>query len=96
MKITIEIETDLPEPEVTEVVQAAINHEKHIAKYKVNRYAMICDEFEEKYDMNSNEFRKKFEAGEIVDEGDLFDWYAAKRGVDHWKNKLAILSKIII
>lgn len=96
MNITLEIETDFPQEEVNDVVRSALKHEQHIAKYKINRYAMICDEFEDKYDMNSNEFMKKFEASELMEEGDYFDWYAAKRGLEHSKKKLEILSKISV
>lgn len=94
MNLTLQIDTDYSLQEVSEVIRSALEHDKHLAKYKVYRYAMICDEFEDQYDLISTEFIQKFEAGEYIDDDKYFDWYAAKRGLDHWKQKLAVLNGI--
>jgi len=65
-------------------------------KYKVKRYSIICENFESKYGFISGELKAKFETGNIGEESDFFDWYAAKRGLDHWNKKLEILSDISI
>src|SRR5664280_3664021 len=65
-------------------------------KYKVKRYSIICENFESKYGFISGELKAKFETGNIGEESDFFDWYAAKRGLDHWSKKLEILSDISI
>jgi ferritin len=77
MSFTLNIETDFSPKEVTETIRSALEHEKHVAKYKVKRYSAICKEFEEK---------KGF--------SDFLEWYAAKRGMDHWSKKLELLSGI--
>jgi hypothetical protein len=94
MNVTLQIDTDYSLQEASEVIRSALEHEKHLAKYKIDRYAMICDEFEDKYDLISTEFIQKFEAGELVCEDRYFEWYAAKRGLDHWKKKLALIEGI--
>ncbi|MHC1757391.1 MAG: hypothetical protein AB9861_18490 [Methanosarcina sp.] len=94
MDLTLQIDTDYSLQEASEVIRSALEHEKHLAKYKVQRYAMICDEFEDQYDLISKEFVQKFEAGEYMDDEKCFDWYAAKRGLDHWKIKLAVLNAV--
>jgi hypothetical protein len=94
MDFTLQIDSDCSLQEVSEVVRSALEHEKHLAKYRVNRYSMICDEFEDQYDLISTEFMQKFEAGEFMDDDKFFDWYAAKRGLDHWKRKLAVLNAV--
>lgn len=94
MDLTLQIDTDYSLQEASEVVRAALEHEKHLAKYKVQRYSMICDEFEDHYDFISTEVIKKFEAGEFIDDDKLFDWYAAKKGLDHWKKKLKVLDSV--
>jgi hypothetical protein len=94
MDLTLQIDTDYSLQEASEVIRSALEHEKHLAKYKVYRYAMICDEFEDQYDLISTEFIQKFEAGEYMDDEKCFDWYAAKRGLDHWKKKLAVLNAV--
>jgi len=39
---------------------------------------------------------EKFEAEELGDDNDFFDWYAAKRGLDFWTKRLKIISAIDI
>ncbi len=94
MDFTLQIDTDYSLQETSEVIRSALEHEKHLAKYKVNRYSIICDEFEDQYDLISTEFMQKFESGELIEDEKYFDWYAAKRGLDHWKKKLVVLESI--
>ena len=46
--------------------------------------------------MRSAEFVQRFEAGELGDVADYFDWFAAKRGLDLWERKLGILSAVSV
>jgi hypothetical protein len=94
MDITLQIDTDYSLQEASEAIHSALEHEKHLAKYKIDRYSMICDKFEDLYDLISTEFIQRFEAGELVGEDKYFEWYAAKRGLDHWKKRLALLKNI--
>ena len=93
MSFTLNIETNFSPQEVCEAIRSALEHEKHVAKYKIKRYSTICQGYEEKFGYSSSELRRVFEAGKIGD-GDFFDWYAAKRELDHWNKKLEILSGI--
>lgn len=94
MSFTMEIKTDFSPQEVSEAIHSAVEHEKHVAKYKIKRYSVICEDFEKKFECASGELRERFEAGEFGDDADVFEWYAAKRGLDHWSKKLEILSGI--
>jgi hypothetical protein len=94
MSFTLNIKTDFASHEVIEAVHSALEHEKHVAKYKIKRYSIICANFESKYGFDSGELREKFETGNMREESDFFDWYAAKRGFDFWSKKLKILSGI--
>jgi hypothetical protein len=94
MDLILQIDTDSSPQEASEIIRSALEHEKHLAKYKIDRYSMICDEFEDQYDLISTEFIQKFEAGELIGEDNYFEWYAAKRGLDHWKKKLSLLKGI--
>jgi len=51
------------------------------------RWLEICQQFEQKYGMTSEEFLLKFESGELDDSPDCFDWFAAKHGLDLQKTK---------
>jgi len=46
--------------------------------------------------MDSDFFMEKFNYGELGDDDDFFDWYAAKRGLDIWNKKLKIIMGIQI
>ncbi len=94
MSFTMEIKTDFSPQEVGEAIRSAVEHEKHVAKYKIKRYSMICVDFEKKFGCISGELRERFEAGDLGDDTDFFEWYAAKRGLDHWSKRLEVLSGI--
>lgn len=42
---------------------------------KLSIYNTDIEKFEQKYDLNSNEFEKKFDAGELGDDIDFFEWF---------------------
>ncbi|AAM29960.1 MULTISPECIES: hypothetical protein [Methanosarcina] len=94
MSFTLNIETGFSPQEVREAIRSALEHEKHVAKYKIDRYSAICKGFEKKFGYGSGELRERFEAGGIGKDSDFFDWYTAKRELDHWNRKLEILSGI--
>ena len=94
MSFTLNIETDFSPQEVSEAIRSALEHERHVAKYKVRRYSIICQDFEAKFGLSSAELRAKFETGSIGEESNFLEWYAAKRRLDHWSKRLEILSGI--
>jgi hypothetical protein len=94
MSFTLNIETGFSPQEVCEAIRSALKHEKHVAKYKIERYSIICKGFEEKFGYSSGELRSRFEAGNVGEDIDFLDWYSAKRELDHWNKKLEILSGI--
>ncbi|AAM05014.1 TPA: hypothetical protein HA338_17345 [Methanosarcina acetivorans] len=96
MTLTVDIKGDFTPQEVSEVIRAALEQNERIAKYKIKKYSDICGNFENKYGMSSDLFVKKFDSGDLGDDEDFFDWYAAKRGLDIWDKKLKIISGIQI
>jgi hypothetical protein len=94
MSFTLNIETNFSPQEVTEAIRSALEHEKHVARYKVKSYSAICRDFETKFGFSSAELQIKLETLYTNKGSSLFDWYAAKRGLDHWKKRLEILSGI--
>jgi len=96
MTLTLDIKGDFTPQEVSEVIRAALDQNERVAKYKIKKYSSICENFEKKYGMDSDLFMKKFDSGDLGDDDDFFDWYAAKRGLDIWNKKLKIISGIQI
>ena len=94
MSFTLNIETDFSSQEVTEAIRSALEHEKHVARYKIKRYSTICNEFETRFGLSSAELRRNFENGEITNKSNFFDWYAAKGELDHRNKRLEILSGV--
>jgi len=90
------IKGDFTPQEVSEVIRAALEQNERVAKYKIKKYSDICENLEKKYEMDSDTFMEKFDSGELGDDDDFFDWYAAKRGLDIWNKRLKIISTIDI
>jgi len=94
MDLNVNLKKDFSVEEVSNVIRSALETEERIAKYKKDRYLNICKNFENKYGISSDIFLNKFESGQLDDRDDFFDWYAAKRALDSWSQKLEILSGI--
>ncbi|MDY6774161.1 MAG: hypothetical protein SVS85_03075, partial [Candidatus Nanohaloarchaea archaeon] len=60
--------------EVQDVVASAVEKELDEGELVVERLRRRLDRFEEKYDMETEEFIKKFEEGDIGDKEDFFEW----------------------
>lgn len=96
MTLTLDIKGDFTSQEVSEVIRAALDQNARAAKYKIEKYSIICKNFEIKYGIGSDLFMEKLEAGTIEDESEFFDWFAAKRGLDFWNKRLKIILAIDI
>ena len=82
--------------DVRNVVSFALTSASAQAKQRYIYYASLCEKFEQKFSLNSNEFMQKFENGDIGDDQEYFDWYAAKRGLDIWHERQVILEGISV
>ncbi len=58
------------------------------------RFDKECGQFEIRYRMDSEQFLTKFESGELGDDAEWFDWYAAVRGKKIWETKYKILEDV--
>ncbi len=97
MTLALKLEgNEFSEQEVQEVVASALASEVAQAEARRAYFAKLCTQFEEKYGFSSDEFMRRFEAGELGDEEELFDWYAAKRGFDLWDRRYRILSQVTV
>jgi len=94
MALNVNVNSDFSMQEVSDVIRSALALDERLAKHKKARYYDLCKDFETKYKMSSDIFMQKFESGHLDDLDDYFDWYAAKKGLNHWNKKLNILSGI--
>ena len=81
---------------IRSAVSFALSSAKSNARQRFEHYAGICKKFEKKYKMTSAKFIEKFEAGQLGDEQEFFDWYAAARGLNLWRERYEILSRVSV
>ena len=76
-------------------IKASLKREYDLYSNAVTFYEKAIEEFEEKYQVNTQAFLKRFEAGQMGDEADYFDWYAFAELLARWrKSQSAIRSAI--
>jgi len=73
---------------LNQFVVSAVQREVSIGNFLVNRYKEKLGFFEKKYNIQTKDFLKKFESGELGDAEDYFEWFSAAEAEKHWENKL--------
>lgn len=81
---------------VRDAVSFALNSAASHARQRHEHYLSICKKFEKKYKLTSVKFMKQFDAGNLGDDQELFDWYAAVRGLNLWRERYEILSGVSV
>lgn len=77
---------------IRNAVSFALNSAASNARQRYEHYADTCKSFEKKHKMTSAKFIEQFDAGKLGDEQEFFDWYAAVRGLNLWRERYEILS----
>ena len=79
----------------TNEIKVSLKREYVLYSNAVAFYKKALQEFEQKHQLSTQTFLKKFEAGQMGDEADYFDWYAFARLLARWrKTQSAIRSAI--
>jgi len=97
--MNLEVKTNKSQYEkgsIRNAVSFALNSAASNAHQRFEHYAGICKKFEKKYKMTSAKFMEQFEAGKLGDEQEFFDWYAAARGLNLWRERYEILSGVSV
>ncbi|MBW1745528.1 MAG: hypothetical protein JRJ25_04115 [Deltaproteobacteria bacterium] len=58
-------------------------------------YKKVLQEFEKKYQLSTLTFLKRFEAGQMGDEADYFDWYAFAKLLARWQETQSAIRLVI-
>jgi hypothetical protein len=97
MDIALKVQNSkFQQTEIQETVAYALRTEAEQARLRRDYFADLCNKFENQYNLTSDEFIRRFEQGELGDESDMFDWYAAKRGLDLWERRYRILTEVLL
>ncbi len=86
--------SDFPDSVVQDIVKSALRDQAHLARLRLEQFENECSAFERKFSMNSADFSRKFESGELGDSEEWFDWFAAVRGREVWKVKAEVLDEV--
>jgi len=79
----------------TNEIKASLKREYDLYSNAMAFYKKALQEFEQKYQLTTHSFLKQFEAGQIGDGADYFDWYAFATLLTRWrKTQSAIRSAI--
>jgi len=81
---------------IRNAVSFALNSAASNARQRYEHYAGICKKFEKKHKMTSAKSTEQFDAGKLSDEQEFFDWYAAARGLNLWRERYEILSGVSV
>ena len=84
----------LKNPEVLESVSEAVEREIEMGNFMLKKCNNEMHGFEEKFNLTSSEFLSKFEAGELGDMEEYFEWYSAIKAKERWSKKLRALKKL--
>ncbi|MBS3907247.1 MAG: hypothetical protein KGZ49_09450 [Syntrophaceae bacterium] len=81
--------------QITEEIRTSLRREYLLCSNAIAFYKRAIKDFEQKYNLSTRAFLKKFEAGEVGDDADYFDWYGFAKLLDQWqKTQSAIRSEL--
>lgn len=78
------------------IIKSGLELKKSVLSFKLKKYQKRLKDFEEKYQMTSAEFMKKFKAGKLGDEVYLLDWEYLIEAVIETKKQLKELEQVKI
>ena len=79
----------------TNEIKASLKREYDLHSNAVAFYKKALQEFEKKYQLGTQTFLKRFEAGQMGDEADYFDWYAFAKLLSRWRKTLSAIRSAI-
>lgn len=71
--------------EQTNEIKTSLKREYDLYSNAMTFYKNILIGLENKYQLTTKVFMKKFEAGQLGDEADYFDWYAFVKLLERWQ-----------
>jgi len=77
-----------------EVIRS-LERETRLSEAAVARLEEQCRAFETKYGWSTEEFLRKFDAGEIGDDQDYFVWYALAQAKQDWQATRQSLNEVL-
>ncbi len=79
----------------TNEIKLSLKREYDLYSNAMAFYKKILQEFEKKYQLSTLTFLKRFEAGQMGDEADYFDWYAFAKLLARWQETQSAIRLVI-
>lgn len=73
----------------------SLKRESEICKIAIADLSERVREFEKRYRMSSQDFRRRFAIGELGDDLDYFEWKALLEGLQEWEKTEQELKELI-
>lgn len=86
--------TEYPENLVEDVVMAALRDQANLARLRYEQFENECRAFESRFQMTTEDFATRFDKGDLGDDEEWFDWFAAQRGREVWRVKAKVLDEV--
>ena len=81
--------------QLTNEVKTSLKREYSFCSNAIAFYKKAIKKFEQKYHLTTQAFLKRFEAGEMGDEADFFDWYAFAKLLSQWQKTQSAIRSIV-
>ncbi|NWG03150.1 MAG: hypothetical protein HXY44_09885 [Syntrophaceae bacterium] len=81
--------------ELTEEIKTSLRREYFLCSNAIAFYEKAIKGLEQKYHLSTELFLKQFEAGEMGDDADFFDWYAYAKFLEQWQKTQSVLHSAI-
>lgn len=80
---------------VLEALRSAMEGEIRILQVKLAGFEGEMREFESRYKLSSSDFYERFEGGELGDDEDYFNWWAAVHAYESVKARIETLQELL-
>ena len=79
----------------TNEIKTSLKREYDLYSNAMAFYKNTLKAFEQKYQLSTQAFLKKFETGQLGDEADYFDWYAFAKLLAKWRKAQSAIRSAI-
>ncbi|MFZ3091918.1 MAG: hypothetical protein WA240_15025 [Nitrospirota bacterium] len=80
---------------LTYELKSSLKREYTLCSNAIAFYKKALKELEQRYHISTQTFLKRFEAGQIGDDADYFDWYAFAKLVARWQKTQSALRSAV-
>lgn len=84
------------QPQAVPLVKAGLEMKRRALEFGLRRYRERLTTFEKRYGLNSRSFARKFDAGELGDESDWFEWQYIWESFLETRRQLELLEGIAL